>query len=156
MISLKSKISTTFLKKTAQFYQELFGMVEVEAWDDPDDKGIILAFGRPPYRALLEVYQSEASNGAGGVSLQIRVPDVDAFVKTLPARVAFDGPSVRPWGPDTSFSRIHPVSLVWFPTGRPSEESLLLNVCEGPNSSLSTSNSDTPAHKGVLSICLPV
>ena len=96
MLSLKTKIICPNWRETAAFYQAQFGMEVVEEWDEADDKGVILAWpGRR--EALIEIYHGPGHE-LGGISLQFRVDDVDAFAAGLDPRIARDGPSDRPWG----------------------------------------------------------
>lgn len=96
MLSLKTKITTPRLAETIAFYRDLLGLVPVEQWDDPGDKGCILAIpGRD--EALLEIYD-EPQCALDGISLQFRTDDVDAFRAELGDRTQFRGPVHRPWG----------------------------------------------------------
>ena len=66
--------------------------------DEPDDAGCILALPDAPEQALLEVYRGDKAHDFSGLSLQFRVPDIDAFAAALPADTAARGPVDRPWG----------------------------------------------------------
>ena len=95
-LSLKTKIICPNWREVAAFYREHFAMETVEEWDEADDQGVILAFpGR--CEALLEIYDGPASD-LGGISLQFRVEDVDAFAAGLHSSIDRDGPTDRPWG----------------------------------------------------------
>lgn len=96
ILSLKTKVICPNWGEVAAFYREHFGMETVEEWDEAEDKGVILAF--PDRReVLLELYDGPASD-LGGVSLQFRVEDVDAFAAGLDPRIERNGPEDRPWG----------------------------------------------------------
>ncbi len=97
-LSLKTRISTPHFEQTQSFYQDLFGLIVVEDWDEPGDRGVILAFHEQRMDALLEIYRSDNAASFDGTSLQIRVADVDAFVARARDRVVFEGPKERPWG----------------------------------------------------------
>lgn len=96
--SLKTKISTPLFDETVTYYKEIFGMVIGQEWEKPDDKGAILLFKDGENEALLEVYFSEKNHDFSGLSLQFRVDSLDAFMKTLPKSVSYEGPRDRPWG----------------------------------------------------------
>lgn len=96
MLSLKTKIICPNWREVADFYRGHFGMEVVEEWDNPGDKGVILAF--PERRdVLLELYDG-AARDLSGIGLQFRVPDVDAFAARLDESVDRSGPEDRPWG----------------------------------------------------------
>jgi catechol 2,3-dioxygenase-like lactoylglutathione lyase family enzyme len=103
VLSLKTKISTPQWKEAATFYQDIFGLKQVEAWDEPTDKGIILAIGNAPHTSLIEIYASDTVHEFGGLSLQFKVADLDAFLSALPKAVVYTGPSARPWGARYAF-----------------------------------------------------
>ncbi len=48
-------------------------MVRVEEWDDPDDKGVILAFEKERLEALLEVYDDDSLRDFSCLSLQLQI-----------------------------------------------------------------------------------
>ena len=95
---LKTKITTPLLDATREFYQSIFQLVVVEEWDEPSDKGVILAFENGGREALLEIYDGPKTADFSGLSLQFRVDSLEQFVATLPADVAYSGPTPRPWG----------------------------------------------------------
>ncbi len=97
-LSLKTKISTPLFDETQGFYQDLFRLVVVEDWDEPGDRGVILAFGEQRTDALLEIYRADDVATFEGISLQFRVTDVDDFITRVRDRVVFEGPKTRPWG----------------------------------------------------------
>ena len=96
--SLKTKITTPRLAETVAWYRDLLGLEVVEQWDDPDDKGCILALPGGGSEALLEIYDGPASAGFGNLGLQFRVEDVGAFQVPEDPRFASRGPVDRPWG----------------------------------------------------------
>ena len=98
MLSLKTKISTPHVKACAAFYEDLLGLHRVETWDDPNDAGIILALGSSPHSALIELSQQETVSDLSGLSLQIKVDDLCAFLDTVPDGLPYEGPTARPWG----------------------------------------------------------
>lgn len=103
MVSLKTKLSTPHFEACAAFYEELFGLHRVEAWDEPDDKGIILALGPSPQSALIELAYSDIAPDLSGLSLQFKVDDLPAFLDALPKGTPYDGPTDRPWGARYAF-----------------------------------------------------
>jgi len=96
--SLKTKLSTPRLAETRAWYARVFGMEVVEEWDEPGDRGVILAFPGGAREALLEIYDTDAAQDFAGLSLQLRVPDIASFVDALGEDIACDGPTPRPWG----------------------------------------------------------
>lgn len=98
LMSLKTKLWTNKLQETKAFYQSVFDLQVVDEWDDPDDRGVILAFEEDELAALLELYHSDEPHDLSGVSLQFRVQSIEAFVDKIRGAVDFDGPTDRPWG----------------------------------------------------------
>ena len=72
----------------------------LEAWDHPDDKGVILGFGAAPHTACLELYAADANTDQAPpmVGIQFKVQDLKAFLSTVPKHITFEGPKDRPWG----------------------------------------------------------
>lgn len=97
-LSLKTKISTPHVEATQRFYERVFGMVVAEAWDEPGDKGVILALPGGKQEAFLEIYDEDPPGGLSGVSLQFRVNSLADFMAALPGDVSYEGPKDRPWG----------------------------------------------------------
>jgi catechol 2,3-dioxygenase-like lactoylglutathione lyase family enzyme len=98
VISLKTKIVTSRLAETRDWYLDLLGLSIVEEWDAPGDRGCILGLSRSSGEALLEIHEGEPASGYGGLSLQFRVDAVDAFAVQDDPRFSFKGPIDRPWG----------------------------------------------------------
>lgn len=98
MLTLKTKVSSPHYKACAEFYERIFGLTRVEAWDKPGDKGIILALGAPPHTAFIELYSCDVASDLSGTSLQFKVDDLSNFLGALPKDIAYDGPTERPWG----------------------------------------------------------
>lgn len=98
MMTLKTKLSTPHFKACATFYERLLGLQQVEAWDEPDDRGIILAFGPSPHSALIELSDCDTLTDLSGLSLQFKVDDLPAFLDTVSNETRYDGPTDRPWG----------------------------------------------------------
>lgn len=98
MISLKTKISTPQWRECQAFYEQTFGMIVAEAWDEPADKGVILALRDGRSEAYLELYDTRTTHDLSGLSLQFKVDDADAFVRGLSSNVSYEGPKARPWG----------------------------------------------------------
>lgn len=96
--SLKTKITTPRLAETVAWYRDLLGMEIVEQWDEPGDKGCILALPNGQGEALLEIYDGPVVGGFSNVGLQFRVDDVAAFKAPDEPRFAARGPVDRPWG----------------------------------------------------------
>ena len=98
MPSLKTKITTPLLTTTRDFYQTVFGLVVVEEWDEPDDRGVILTFPAGEKEALLEIYHGDLEPDFSSLGLQFRVADATEFLNGLPSDVPYEGPAERPWG----------------------------------------------------------
>lgn len=100
LLSIKTKIWTTNVDATKSFYQQLFDLVVVEEWDDPDDTGVILSPSKDDLSALLEIYFGEEKRAHSGLSLQFRVNDLAVFENKLIALgdIDYRGPVERPWG----------------------------------------------------------
>jgi catechol 2,3-dioxygenase-like lactoylglutathione lyase family enzyme len=96
VLSLKTKITTPRVAETVSWYRDLLGLEVVEEWNEPGDKGVILAL--PAGEAFLEVYEGPSVSGFSDVSLQIRVEDVDSFPVPDDPRFVSRGPVDRPWG----------------------------------------------------------
>ena len=96
--SLKSKIITSKLDETRDFYQSLLGLEIAEEWNEPGDVGCILAFPDGKREAFLEIYLGNQAPDYSGFSLQFRTADLAGFRDSLPDDVPVRGPTVRPWG----------------------------------------------------------
>lgn len=98
LLSLKTKIVTPRVEETRDWYVELLGLVVLEQWDEPGDRGCILGLGDAPGEALLELHRGDEVFDFGGLSLQFRVADVDRFEVPDSGRFPSRGPVDRPWG----------------------------------------------------------
>lgn len=98
ILSLKTEIITPRFAETCDWYRDLFGLELLEQWDEPLDRGCILGFGGPEGQALLEIHYSPIEADFSGLSLQVRVDDVDRFDVPDEPRFACRGPEARPWG----------------------------------------------------------
>lgn len=98
LLSIKTKIVTTRMAETRDWYRDLFALTVLEEWDDPDDCGCILGLRSPPGEALLEVHLGPEAATYSGMGLQFRVIDVDTFVVPADERFRSRGPVDRPWG----------------------------------------------------------
>lgn len=98
LLSLKTKITSPRIAETVAWYRDLLGLMTVEEWDGPADKGCNLALPNGKDEAFLEIYEGTANQDASGLSLQFRVGDVDAFRVPEEPRFASRGPVDRPWG----------------------------------------------------------
>ena len=96
--ALKTKISTPKYRDTRSFYERVFGMSVAEEWDEPGDRGVILALPEGRQEAFLEVYHVDEPASLDGLSLQFRVESLAAFLADLPKDVRYEGPTPRPWG----------------------------------------------------------
>lgn len=97
-VALKTRIATGRFEDTRAFYQQIFGLEEIEAWDSPGDRGVILGLRGGQREALLELWEGDAPADYSGLSLQWKVPDVNAFRAALPGDMQVEGPTRRPWG----------------------------------------------------------
>lgn len=95
---LKTQITSPLLEVTRHFYQSVLRLVVVDEWDEPNDRGVILALAHGEREALLEIHHGPDTADFSGVSLQFRVDDLERFVATLPAGTSYRGPTPRPWG----------------------------------------------------------
>jgi catechol 2,3-dioxygenase-like lactoylglutathione lyase family enzyme len=96
--SLKTKIITSKLVETRDFYISCLGLQVVEEWSEEDDVGCILALPRGRREALLEIYHGPQPSDFSGVGLQFRTEDLGAFRASLPAGAEASEPIKRPWG----------------------------------------------------------
>ncbi len=97
-LSLKTKITTTRLAETRDFYVNCLGMHVVEEWQEENDVGCILALAPDSREALLEIYKGPQPEDFCGLSLQFRTEDLASFRASLPAGTQVLGPVERPWG----------------------------------------------------------
>lgn len=98
MTGLKTKISTSLLEESVDFYTRFLGLKVLETWDDPGDRGVILGFSTPKAEAFLEIYHAEEPGHFDALSLQFRVDSAEAFVESIRGQIDFRGPTPRPWG----------------------------------------------------------
>ena len=96
--SLKTKIITSMLDGTRDFYVSCLGMQVVEEWREENDAGCILALANDGRAALLEIYEGPQPDDFSGVSLQFRTEDLTGFAAALPTGTEARGPVKRPWG----------------------------------------------------------
>ncbi len=96
--SLKTKITTPLVQESIDYYQQVFGMQILEEWDEPIDRGAILAFADSREEALLEIYYDENTHDFSGLGLQFRADNLARFIDQLPPGIEYDGPKPRPWG----------------------------------------------------------
>ena len=107
ILSLKTMLRCRDLAASRRFYVDLLGLDVVEEWNDPGDKGCIVAFGagagflellavdpaHPKHRAaLVDLVASDK------IELQIRVDSVDAWANRLDGSIEMEEPVTRPWG----------------------------------------------------------
>lgn len=98
VLSLKTRLSTPLLAETRAWYCELLGLEVVEEWNDPGDRGCILALPGGSAQAYLEIHHADAPVDFAGLSLQFRVEDVAGFAVPDDPRFVHRGPVARPWG----------------------------------------------------------
>jgi catechol 2,3-dioxygenase-like lactoylglutathione lyase family enzyme len=96
--ALKTKITTSLLAETRDFYVGVLGMHVVEEWQEEDDVGCILALPDGRREALLEVYSGPATEAFTALSLQFRTESLEGFRSLLPPGIEARGPVKRPWG----------------------------------------------------------
>ncbi|WP_205479485.1 VOC family protein [Sphingomonas arenae] len=96
--AVKFKMVVLDVPAVRDFYTGVFGLYVVEEWNAPDDTGCILALTDPPGDALIEIYQGQQAHDFSGSCLQFKVADLDAFLRSLPEGICFEGPTERPWG----------------------------------------------------------
>lgn len=97
-VALKTRITTGRFADTQDFYERVFGLEVIEAWDSPGDRGVILGLPGGRREALLEVWAGEPPESFAGLSLQWKVSDIAVFRSALPKDVESEGPTERPWG----------------------------------------------------------
>ena len=98
LLSMKTKIVTSRVEETRDWYRDLFELTVLEEWNDADDRGCILGLHSTPGEAQLEIHRQLRDFDFSGVGLQFRVDDVDAFVVPDDERFRSRGPITRPWG----------------------------------------------------------
>lgn len=98
MFLLKTRISTPRWRECKAFYESVFGMKVAEEWDNPGDRGAILAFANGKQEAFLELYEVTQEHDLAGLSLQFKTPSIGEFLASLPRSIPYDGPVSRPWG----------------------------------------------------------
>ena len=96
--TLKTKITTSRLAETRDFYIACLGMRVVEEWREENDVGCILALAGEGCEALLEVYQGPQPSDFSGLSLQYRTENLSDLMASLPTGTQVRGPVKRPWG----------------------------------------------------------
>ena len=96
--ALKTKITTSRLAATRDFYVESLGMRVIEEWREDQDVGCILALGTGQGDAYLEIWEGSQPSDFSGLSLQFRTEDLARFGASLPAGIQARGPVKRPWG----------------------------------------------------------
>lgn len=116
--ALKTKIITPLLAETREFYVACLGMRVADEWREAEDVGCILALAGGGREALLEIYEGDAVDGFGGLSLQFRTQDLAGFKALLPAGTEIRGPVERPWGStDLYLTDPNGISVVIFEGG---------------------------------------
>ena len=96
-LAIKTRITTPDVDATRAFYERVLGLAVVETWEDPGDRGVILALSPSAREGLLEIHDGPAG-ALDRLSLQFKVHDLAAFTDALPSGVPYDGPTTRPWG----------------------------------------------------------
>ena len=96
--SLKTRIVTSKLAETRDFYVRCLGMELAEEWDEDEDVGCILTLPGGRREACLEICQVQETHDFSGLGLQFRCSDLAAFRSALPPGVETRGPVARPWG----------------------------------------------------------
>ncbi|MEZ5395545.1 MAG: VOC family protein [Bryobacterales bacterium] len=79
MVTLKTKITTSHLESMRDFYVAIFGMEILQEWNEPDDKGVILAIRGGDREALLEIAHGAQPGDFSALSLQFKVDDVIVY-----------------------------------------------------------------------------
>jgi catechol 2,3-dioxygenase-like lactoylglutathione lyase family enzyme len=98
-IAIKTRIDTDKFVETRAFYADVMGLEVLEEWDDGGDAGCIFGFSSVGSTGFLEIGKAEApAVGLEALSLQFRVDDIEAVVKSLVGKWPFKGPVTRPWG----------------------------------------------------------
>ena len=94
---LKTRVETPFVRESIAFYADLLGMTVLQTWDN--DRGVILGVDSSVHgEAFLELAHTDTPSAYQGLSLQCRVEDLAAVGERLRGRIAFRGPTPRPWG----------------------------------------------------------
>ena len=96
--SLKTRITTPRLAETVAWYRDLLSLKVAEEWNEPGDRGCILALPGTGQEAYLEICEAAGTADFSGLSLQFRIGDVDAFKAPDEPRFKSRGPVDRPWG----------------------------------------------------------
>lgn len=67
-----------------------------EGWDEPGDRGAILALPGGKQEAFLEIYYADRSSDFAGLGLHFRIGSLGALIASPPKTVSFEGPTARP------------------------------------------------------------
>lgn len=98
-MGLKTRIETSEYERSLTFYTEILGLTVLGSWDETGDRGTILGLpGSARPEAFLELADSADPASLSGVSLQLRVLDLEPIIARLRGRWEFRGPVERPWG----------------------------------------------------------
>ncbi|RMH16201.1 MAG: VOC family protein [Gemmatimonadetes bacterium] len=100
----KVRLQTADIEATVAFYHGLLGLEIVDRWSEGDDSGVIFGLSDATGTAFLEFGRVESPNN-GAASVQLRVEDMDGFLRGLGDAWAVDGPHERPWGSVYSYLR---------------------------------------------------
>ena len=98
MHTIKTQLRVIDVDAAKTFYTNVFSMAVEDEWDEAGDRGVVLRHTDSRGEALLELYEVKEIHSFGGVSLQMRIPSAEQFVKSLPEGIEYEGPQERPWG----------------------------------------------------------
>ena len=107
ILSLKTMLRSRDLAASRRFYVDLLGLEVAQEWDDPGNRGLIVAFGSGGgFLELLAVDPEHPKHRPGftdpvandKIELQIKVDSVDAWAGRLEDSIETEGPVTRPWG----------------------------------------------------------
>lgn len=108
---LKTRIETPRWTETVAFYRDILGLEVLQSWESDGDTGAILGWTDAPSPVeALEIAQTDSPVAYRGLSLQFRVPDLEAALERLRDRWAFTGPKTAPGAASTSTSVIRAAS----------------------------------------------
>jgi catechol 2,3-dioxygenase-like lactoylglutathione lyase family enzyme len=104
--SLQVVVRCADFDASLRFYHDLLGLPVVQQWDDPGNRGAILAAGGG---ATLEICRMNAADPRfhpgflqpvpnDKIDLQLRADSVAGWMERLQGQWPFTGPELLPWG----------------------------------------------------------
>ena len=99
LTALKLRIETSCFTESKAFYCDLLGLNVIESWSGDGPTGSILGLSNDiEAEGFLELAEAEQTTSHQGLSIQIRVDDLDKLRRKLDGKIDYTGPTMRPWG----------------------------------------------------------